>query len=166
MPLIDDKMKQELVDQLGMEKYNANLYLRVANFLRSKGLEHYSKFFEDQHTEETSHSLMIYKLLTDLGEQFMIPEIPEVVEEFDTMLDVAELFLEAEINTTNSLDRIRHDAASQSGGGYPVVEMLMQEMLHNQQAELDESSTLLDTVTTLGNDWKFVLLLDASMGKE
>ena len=130
--LISESTKAALIEQLAAEKFNANLYLRIAAFLDSKGLKSLSKHFLEQHDEETQHSLMIYHLLSDLGEDFGIPEINAVENNFETIMDIAKLYLQREEETTTSLKEIRQLAATEGEGGCPIVEVAMIDMLRLQ----------------------------------
>ena len=162
--LVSDIVKSALVEQLSAEKGNASLYLYVASYLNGKGLSNLAEFFEKQHDEEQSHSLMIYKLLTDLGVVFKILPIDGCNMPFNSILDIANLFLQREIETTNSLKEIRLLAADQGDGGCAVVEMKMIDMLKLQQNELEEATTFLDKATIL-NEWWQVSLWDMSLEK-
>jgi ferritin len=163
-PLISEIVKESLVNQLGAEKYNANLYLTIAAYLRVKGFDNLAKLFENQHTEEESHALIIYKLLTDLNEDFSMPTIDGFSPMFNSITDVSELYIQREIDTTESLKEIRLQAADEGNGGCPVVEVAMIEILKLQQNELEEAATFNDKCQIIGNDWKTVLLWDASLG--
>lgn len=163
MNLISDIVKEALVQQISSEKANASLYLYIANFLHGKGLSNLGKMFEGQHDEEQSHSLRIYKLLTDLGVVFEMLPIEGSNMQFNSILDIANLFLEREIQTTNSLKEIRNLAAEQGEGGCPIAEVEMIEMLKLQQHELEEATTFLDKAILTDGDWKFVLLWDMAM---
>lgn len=160
--LISDIVKESLVQQLGMELSNSNFYMRIGAFLQGKGLKNLAKHFEGQILEEQEHSRIIYKLLTDLGEDFHIPEINAVDIDFQTFLELANVYLEREENTTTSLKEIRIQAADQGNGGCPVVEVVMLDMLAKQQAELDESTSMLDMAMLLPEWWQ-VALWDAAI---
>ncbi len=159
--LISDELTSVLIEQLGHEKYNANLYLFIAAYLKNKGFNGLSKHFEEQHNEETNHSLIIYNLLTDLNAPVIIPEIDEVNIQFNNILDLAKAYLEREILTTNSLDAIKKLAIDEDN---PVVEERMREMIKLQQNEYSEATDFNDKSEITGGDWKFVLMWDLSLG--
>ncbi len=163
MELISDIVKSSLVEQLSSEKTNGSLYLYMANFLHGKGLSNLAKMFESQHDEEQRHSLQIYKLLTDLGVVFEIPPIEGFNIPLNSIGDIANLFLQREIETTESLKEIRNLAAEQGEGGCPIVEMAMMDMLKQQQHEIEEATTFLDKASIL-TEWWQVSLWDMSLG--
>lgn len=161
--LISPSVKESLVEQLGMELSNSNFYMRVAAFLNGKGLNNLAKHFENQIKEEREHADILYQLLTDLGEDFDIPEVDAARVSFETFLELSNSYLQREIDTTNSLKEIRNQAADEGDGGCPVVEMKMQEMLSKQQQELEEATTMLDKSLLLAEWWQ-VALWDLSLG--
>jgi ferritin len=162
-PLISDAVKESLVQQISNELGNSNFYMRVSAFLQSKNLKNLAKHFEGQILEEQEHSRIIYKLLTDLGVDFHIPEVNSVDVDFNSFREIAETYLAREISTTNSLKDIRNMASEQGDGGCPVVEVAMIEMIKLQQAELEESTSMLDSAN-LFNDWWQVAIWDNSLG--
>ncbi len=161
--LISNETKALLAEQVGHEKYNASVYLRVAVFLESKGFKNLSKHFYDQHDEEQKHSLIISKVLTDLGEDYHIPTIDEVDTDFNSISDIANLYLQREVETTSNLKDIRDMAANEPNGGCPVVEVAMIDMLKLQQAELDEATTFSDRSQNFVQ-WGDVAIWDISLG--
>jgi len=163
MPLISESVREAHITQLAMEKYNANLYLSIASFLKGKGFDNISKHFENQHNEEETHALMLYKLLTDLNEIFCVPAIDDCSLNITTIEDIGVLYLQREIETTNSLKEIRLQSSDENEGGCPVVETRMIEMLKLQQDELAEATTFFDKAKIIGDDWKTALLWDASL---
>lgn len=158
--LISDNLTESLQQQLGHEKYNANLYLYVAGFLKNKGLNQLSKIFEDQHEEETQHSLMIYAVLTDLSAPVVIPEINEVNIPINSIMDIANIYLQREIDTTNSLNEIKKLAIDEDN---PVVEEYMRKMLVLQQNEYAEATDFMDKAQLTGGDWMNVLIWDSGL---
>lgn len=165
MPLISDSVREALILQLAAEKYNANLYLSLASFLMGKGLDNLGKVFEKQHDEEESHAKFIFSLLTDLNESFNIPQIDECNIIVNSIMDVGALYLSREVFTTNSLKEIRIQAADEENGGCPVVEVAMLNLLKEQQSELQEATSFNDKCQLIGDDWKFVILWDLSLGE-
>jgi len=161
-PLISDTLKESLYGQLAEEKRNGNIYLSIASYLNGKGLSNLAKLFLDQHAEETEHSLIIYSLLSDLSIVFVVPEIPF----FDlggelSIQEVANLYLEREFLTTESLDEIKRQAMDESN---PVIEERMRDMIEIQQKEYAEATDFLDK-SYLFTEWWQVGLWDVSLGK-
>jgi ferritin len=159
--LIEESLVESLQEQIGHEKYNANLYLYIAGFLKNKGFNNIAKHFVEQHAEETGHSLMIFDLMTDLNAPIKIPEIDAIDMPINSIMEIAEAYLNREILTTESLDEIKKLAIEQSN---PVVEEFMRKMLVLQQNEYAEATDFMDKSQLTGNDWKWVFMWDIGLG--
>ena len=162
IPLISDSLKESLISQFSEENKNANIYLSIASYLNGKGLSNLAKKFEEQHSEEIEHSLIIYKLLSDLSITFIVPEVESYdISNIDNILGIAELYLEREIITTESLGDIKKLAMEEDNH---VVEERMRDMIELQQAEYAEATEFFDR-SSLFVDWWQVALWDSSIGK-
>ena len=149
-----------LCSQLAYEKFNANLYLFIAGDLKNRGFNNLAKHFEEQHEEETGHSLIIYNLLTDLNSPVKLEQIDEVKLQINSVMDIANGYLAREIITTTSLDEIKKQVIDENN---PVVEERIREMILLQQNEYAEATDWLDHATLCGNDWFRVMLWDGSL---
>jgi len=161
MPLISDELRAALIEQWGHEVYNAHIYIYIAAYFKNKGFDNIAKKFEGQWEEEQGHAKIILSLLTDLNIDFQTPKIDPCNMYFATIQDVADAYLGREILTTKSLDEIKLAAMDENN---PVVEERIREMIILQQNEYEEATTFMDKAQILGNDWKAVLLWDASLG--
>ncbi len=158
--LMSDNLCNAICEQIGHEKYNANLYMYIAGFLKNKGLDNLAKHFNEQHDEETEHSKEFFNLLTDLNADVHIPEIDEIKIPFKNAIAVGTAYLEREILTTTSIDEIKKLAIEEK---CPVVEEKMRDMITKQQKEYEEATTWLDRATLMPEWWQ-VALWDASLG--
>lgn len=155
--LISENLTSALCEQIGHEKYNSSLYLYIAAFLKNKGLDNLGSHFEEQHKEEFEHSKMVYDLLVDLGAPVTIPEIGEVDMRFVTILDVANTYLQREIQTTQSLNEIKKLAIEEDNC---VVEEYIRDMIKLQQKEYSEATNFMDRAELTATDWFKVLVWD------
>lgn len=161
-PLISDSLKEAIVNQVAEEKKNANIYLSIASYLNGKGLSNLAKRFEEQHEEENSHALILYKLLSDLSVTFIVPEIESYdISSFENFIQFAELYLEREYLTAESLGEIKKMAIEEDNF---VVEERLREMILLQQNEYSEATEMLDKANIL-KEWWQVALFDLSLGK-
>lgn len=158
--IISETLVSALQEQLGAEKYNANVYLYIAGYLKNKGLNKLAKHFEGQHDEETSHSLMIYGLLTDLNAPVAIPEIDAPNFNLNSILDIAKIYFDREVITTESLDAIKKLSIEEDCS---IVEEFMRKMISMQQPEMEEAFDFQDKATLTGGDWKFVFMWDLGL---
>lgn len=160
MALISENLANAICEQIGFEKYNSHLYLYICGYLKNKGLDNIAKHFEGQHKEEFEHSLMFFNLLTDLNADVFVPEVDEVSMPFNTILDIAKVYLDREISTTSSINELKKLAMSEDN---PVVEEKMRDMIRIQQNEYEEATTFMDKATLLSEWWQ-VAIWNESIG--
>jgi ferritin len=155
--LIDDSLVSALLEQWVVEKDNASIYLFISGDLKNRGFDALAEKFKTQYDEENSHSQIIFDLLTDLNAPIILPEIDAVNIPINTIVDIAQKFLDREIHTTNSLDALKKLAIDNNN---PVVEERIREMLKLQQKEYEEATTFMDRAELCGSDWFKVMIWD------
>jgi len=161
MKLISDTLRDALIEQWSHEVKNSHIYLNVESFLSGKGLDNLAKIFEEQHSEEQGHAKIIFDLLKDLNVVVTIPTVESLQKNMSNIMDVAELYLEREISTTQSLISLK-DLAIEDGNG--IVEEVMRNMISKQQVEYAEATLFMDRASICGNDWKAVFMWDIGIG--
>lgn len=162
MELLSETLRTALIEQFGLEKYNAHLYLSIYAFLKNKGLNNIAKLFFDQYKEENEHAEMIVEFLTDLSIKVEIPQVFSI-QHPEELIEIAKIYLDREVATTLSLTEIRNQTMEDESGS--VCEEFMRKMINIQRKEYEEATSFLDKMTLIGGDWKAALLLDAAMGK-
>jgi ferritin len=156
-PLISEDLSDALYEQWVHERENAHIYLYIAGDLKNRGFDNLASHFEKQHDEEVGHSKIIYNLLTDLNTPVKIMDVSSVSLVIGTILDIAKMYMEREISTTESLDSIKQKAMEDNN---PIVEEKMREMIQLQQNEYEEATTFSDKAELTGGDWFKVMLWD------
>jgi ferritin len=157
--LMSDGLREAVCIQVAHEIYNAHLYLYISSFLKNKGLDNIAKHFEGQWSEEQSHAKDFIKLLTDLNVQVTLPEIPACDMPINTIADIAKLYLDREVLTTESIASLQVMAMDEN----PVAEEFFRSMIAKQQHEYEEASSFMDKAELAG-DWKTVFLWDIALG--
>ena len=160
-PLMSDELKNALCEQIGHEKTNASIYMRIASFMNSKGLGNLAKIFEDQHDEEEGHAKMIYDFLMDMSVDIFVPSIPMVSDMISNIVDIAQKYADREIFTTASLDSIKNLAEDENN---PLAEEFMRGMLLIQRKETEEFTSFWDNAVLCGADWWKVKVWNDSLG--
>jgi ferritin len=153
--LISQELAGSLNLQLTEEKINANNYLFIAGALKNRALDNLAKHFEEQHEEETKHALMIYNLLTNLNAKVVIEEMPLIDFEINSVLDIAKIYLQREIFTTQWLNAIKKQAIAENN---PIVEEKMRQMLALQEQECKDACDWCNHAELCGEDWHKVFL--------
>ena len=157
--LISEALTRAIHQQIAHEVNNAHTYLHICGYLRNKGLDNVAKHFESQHSEEIEHSKEFFNLLTDLNAPVIIPEIDEVDNVYSNIMDVAKMYLQRELLTTNSINEIKKLSMLEDN---PVVEEKMRDMISKQQKELKESTSFMDIAEIMPEFWQ-IRLWDGSL---
>jgi ferritin len=159
-------LSEEIVDilchQISHEIMNAIVYLRMAGFLNSKGLKNIAQMFEKQHDEEMEHSGMVYNFLMDMGVDIIIPPTEGASMQFTNPEDLAILFMNREIFTTQTLAEIRQMAIDAKD---VLTEEFSRKMIEKQIKETSEFTGFIDQCNLCGDDWYRVKVWNDSMEK-
>lgn len=159
--LLSEELTNSLIQQYSHEKFNANFYLVVAGYLKNKGLDNLAKHFVGQHEEEVKHSLQIFDFLTDMNAPFNSVEVDAVSLNINSIIDIANAYLEREEITTSDLIDIKQIAIDENNG---VAEEFLRMMIDQQLNELSEASTFMDHSELCGSDWYRVKVWNDSVG--
>ena len=148
--LISETLCQALCAQLSHERYNAGVYLYLASFLQNKGLDGLAKLFLEHWDEENSHAKQIQEFLVDMNATVHMLSVGDVNEPLDTVIDIAELYLSTEKETTESLSAIKEISIEE---GNCVAEEFLRKMIDQQRNEYKEALTFYDNAELTGGDW-------------
>ena len=152
---LSDNLSSGTIDQYSHEVLNSLNYIYIAAFLKNKGLDGLAKIFEEQFTEEISHSKLIYDFLTDLNIPFKVVPIDGVDFQINSIMDIATKYDERERATTENLEELLQISISDGNG---IAQMFFQEMVNRQRKEMEEVFTFMDRSLLCGDDWFKVFL--------
>ena len=85
--MINKKMTESLNQQIGEELESAYLYLSMAAYLHSEGLEGMARWMEAQAQEELAHSNKIYEHIRDRNGRIVIPAMKKPKHKWTSALD-------------------------------------------------------------------------------
>lgn len=104
--MLPNKLEKALNDQIRKEGYAAHLYLSMASWAETKGLEGISNWMYAQHAEEVQHMLKFIKYVNERGGHGIVPQISEPPKEFKGVKQIFEAALEHEQMVTKSINDI------------------------------------------------------------
>jgi ferritin len=157
---INDELYEALLNQWVEEKENSHVYLYIGAYLKNKGIDRIGQHFIDSSKEEDAHAQSILDLMTDLNLPFEPRAIADMKFPCQTIMDIAEKFVQREIQTTQSLEEIRDIASNDSSFGFgSIIEEHIRKMISQQQVEMEESLSFKDK-SELFKDWSMVALWD------
>lgn len=158
MNLLSEELKQLFEQKIALETYNSNLYLKIANFLSVLGLSKLASYFKSASAEEITHRDMFVDFANKRNCPLEIIGVDGVSEEFSTLKEIAQTFLNRELETTKFIKRMAFNAFEEED--LLTYQFLLNEMLNLQIAEEDEALTFSDMVNNIGDDIKDWQLFD------
>ncbi|MBD5133932.1 MAG: ferritin [Clostridiales bacterium] len=157
---MDKKVSELLNDQVNKELYSAYLYLDMANFYASKGLDGFANWYEIQAKEEQDHAMLIYKYLHNNGQTVTLGAIAKPDKEFKALADPLNAAHEHEQYVTSLINAIY--AAAQEVKDFRTVQFL-DWFVKEQGEEEKNSSDLITKMELFGGDAKGLYMLNREL---
>ena len=151
---ISDSLASLINAQIGRELGNSHLYKQFASYCHVMGLKHIEKFFATEAEGEQGHAGLLSSLLDNANIQIAIPDIPAKPSSFSGCDVVAQLYSEAEVETTDHLDQLYRAAEEEGNIG---VSNVLQGMLEEQIEEQGLTERFANSVKLAGGN---LILLD------
>ncbi len=104
--MLKKKIEEILNSQVEKEAYAAQLYLSMASWAETKGLEGISNWFYAQHQEEILHMLKFIKYVNERGGKAIVPPVKQPPTDFPSIKAAFEGALEHEQMVTLSINNI------------------------------------------------------------
>lgn len=155
---VSEELARLLNQQVSNEQGNAHLYEQVACWLRIRGLRHIAKMFAKQAEEERGHAKKLLGYLEEVNAEVVIPSVEAKSYGWDGCEAVAQLYIEAEVQTTLDLIRIMDVAMREND--YSSQDFL-QPMLREQSEEVTTAERFKAAVMSAGGN---LILLDLWSG--
>jgi len=159
----DDIMNQKLVDainvQINYEIESAHIYLAMAGYIATLGLEGFENWMMIQYQEELAHAKKFMTYLNERGARVEIKGFQDPRNDFESLLEVFEVSLEHELSVTsriNNLMSIAHDVKD-----YASISFL-QWFVDEQVEEEDNFGRMIDKIKLVGG--KGLYMLDKDIG--
>lgn len=157
---MDKKVSALLNDQVNKELYSAYLYLDMANFYSSKGLDGFANWYEIQAKEEQDHAMLMYQYLHNNNEDVTLEAIAKPDKVYTTLLDPLTAGLEHEKYVTSLINTIY--AAAQEVNDFRTIQFL--DWFVKEQGEEEKNSTdLITKMELFGGDAKGLYMLNSEL---
>ncbi len=149
-----------LNEQIGHEYFASQQYVAIAVWYDQQALPQLATHFYAQAVEERNHAMMIVQYLMDRESDVVIPGVPEVRNNFDSVVAPLELALAQEQLVTSQFEELI--ATARQERDY-LGEQFMHWFLKEQVEEVASISTLLQVATRVGDN---VMLLEDYLARE
>ena len=155
---LSEKLNMALNYQVAHEFLNMAKYKVMQSYFEDLRLKNLSDKFSKQADEEYSHATKIINYInTRLGGKYIPQEIPNPELQISSVQDLARLYLQTEVETTESLEAIYELICEEKSF---IDKDFITEMLKTQVLEEDEADEFVKKAS-LTND---LILLDMAYG--
>lgn len=159
-------MSQKILDalskQFNQELRNAYLYLAIASYYDSIGLNGFSHFFKVQAREELTHAMKIYDYVHEIGGKLYFHEITSPQQDFSKPIETIELFYRAEVENSERIHKLV-DLAREEGD--KATESFLKWFIDEQVEEVSLARNLLDRIKMVGESTAALLVLDSKLAE-
>ncbi|MBF0595934.1 ferritin [Faecalibacter rhinopitheci] len=104
--MISQVVLDALNKQIKLEGDSSQLYLAMASWAETKGLEGTANFLYSHADEERQHMLKLIKFVNERGGKAFVPQIEEPKQDFTTLKEVFTAILKHEIFVSESINEI------------------------------------------------------------
>jgi ferritin len=158
--MLSKPMAAALNGHITAELYSANLYLAMAAWCESAGLQGCSHWLMLQYGEETGHALKFYTHILDRGGEVRLQAVPAPPNSFASALDVFQRTLAHEQEVTGRINELyalavkENDFASQT-----FLNWFVAEQVEEEKAAQD----IIDRLRLAGEDGSALLIVDKEL---
>lgn len=157
---MDAKVSALLNTQINKELYSAYLYLDMANFYKSKGLDGFSNWFEIQAQEERDHAMLMYQYLHNNDETVTLEAIDKPGLTYSDLMDPLNEALKHEKYVTSLIHTIY--LAAKEADDFRTMQFL-DWFVKEQGEEEQNASDNINKMTLFGSDARALYMLNQEL---
>lgn len=157
---MNSRIEQALNYQISLEAYSSQLYLSMASWAETKGLNGTAQFLYGHSDEERMHMLKLVKFVNERGGHAIIPKLDMPPKEFDSLKKVFELLLQHEQGITNKINELVHVCLQEKDY---TTHNFMQWFVAEQLEEEALARTVMDKIELIGDDKGGLYLFDRDL---
>ncbi len=160
--MIPKKLEEAFSEQIRHELESAYLYLAMAAYFDSKGLEGMARWMRAQTQEEVTHAMRFYKHIVERGGRPQLQPISILQQEWASPQAAFaaayehEKFITGRINELVKLSQTENDYASRT---------LLQWFVDEQVEEEASTSKIAQELELVGSDGRGILMMDRELGQ-
>lgn len=158
--MLSQNLSHLLNEQIRKELYSAYLYLDIANYYSTEGLEGFENWFYIQTQEENAHAMLMRTYLLDSGASIKLLPIEAPAQNFTDFAEPLNAVLEHERMVTASINQIY--AAAYEEKDFRTMQFL-DWFVKEQGEEEKNASDLIKKFELFGSDAKGLYQLDQEL---
>ena len=157
---MDAKVSALLNTQINKELYSAYLYLDMANFYKSRGLDGFSNWFEIQAQEERDHAMLMYQFLHNNDETVTLEAIDKPALTYTELMDPLTEALKHEKYVTSLIHTIY--LAAKEADDFRTMQFL-DWFVKEQGEEEQNASDNINKMKLFGSDARALYMLNQEL---
>ncbi len=160
--MLKPAMLESLNRQINLEFYSSNLYLQMASWCESQGLDGCAAFMKGHANEEMQHMQRLFDYVNETGAMAKLGAVDAPPTEFDSIEDLFRQTYEHEQMITTKINELADTAFQEKD--YSTFNFL-QWYVAEQHEEEALFKNVLDKIDLIGKDGKGLYFIDKEIGK-
>ncbi len=159
--MLTKKIESALNQQIRVEAESSQVYLGMASWAETHGLNGVAGFMYTHSDEERMHMLKLIKFVNERGGKAVIPALSQPPAKWDSVQDIFKQLLEHETRVTSEINKVVDVCLSEKDY---TTHNFMQWYVSEQIEEEALARTILDKLNLIGNDKGGMYLFDRDLG--
>jgi ferritin len=155
--MISKEMEKALNKQISFEGYASFLYLSMATWADSQGLQGCYRFLSRQSEEEREHMLKFFKYLSDVDAKAITPGIEAPPHDFDSIQNIFKAVYAHEQKVTKSINELMALAVKENDF---TTQTFLQWFVNEQIEEEMVIRSILDRLKLIGDGPQSLYFID------
>jgi ferritin len=160
--MISKKMQGRLNKAIQLEFESSYLYLSMAAWCESTGLDGFAKWMEAQSGEERSHGMKVFKYLNDQQSRVKLPAVGEPKQDWPSIVEVFEESLAHEKKVTAAYNDLMTFAGEEKDH---ATQSFLTWFVDEQIEEERTAAGILEKLKLVSASPSGILLLDSHVSK-
>jgi ferritin len=155
--MLSKNIESALNNQVRIEAESSQIYLSMASWAETHGLEGISKFMYAQSDEERMHMLKMVKFINERGGHAQVTQLKAPKTTYSTFQEMFEESYKHEIFVSESINELVHISLSEKDY---ASHNFLQWYVAEQIEEEAQAKTILDKINLIGDDKGGLYLFD------
>lgn len=160
--MLTQTMIDKLNEQINLEFYSSNLYLQMASWCESQGLDGCMKFLRRHAREEMEHMQKLFDYINETGAMAIIGAITAPPHEYSSIKAVFQQTYDHECAVTRKINELAHTAFTEQD--YSTFHFL-QWYVAEQHEEEKLFKSIVDKIDMIGMEDKGLYFIDQEIAK-
>lgn len=160
--MISKKLQDAINLQINRELFSEYLYLSMAAYLDSLGLQGFAHFFKIQVQEERFHALKFFDYMNERGGRVILDKIEQPQIDFDSPVEVFEMSYKHEQFVTKSINELMDIAISEKDH---ATKSFLNWFVDEQVEEEASMDNILNQLKMIGGKGQGMLMLDRELAQ-